>query len=77
MPKSGDFVFRYKGSLTTPGCNEQVNWFVAQEPVLISPSDTQAFRSLLDKEEFELSGNFRPIQQLHDRNVTLHRIVRE
>lgn len=38
-----DEVYTYEGSLTTPGCNEIVNWIVMQEPVTVSPKAVKSF----------------------------------
>jgi len=37
-------VFNYSGSLTTPPCTEQVNWFVAETPLYISVSQYVAIK---------------------------------
>jgi len=67
-------VYSYKGSLTTPGCNEQVNWFVIKNPATISPADVQAFRSILkDSRSETLSENHRPVQKLNGRTIYLSR----
>jgi len=65
-------VYRYKGSLTTPGCNEQVNWFVLKNPAAIPEGDLQAFRTMLkDSHGAVLDENFRPLQPLNEREVHL------
>ena len=38
FPMKWENYFHYKGSLTTPSCDETVNWFVDQEPLKISSS---------------------------------------
>jgi len=40
-------VFNYSGSLTTPPCTEQVNWFVAENPLHISVSQYAAIKLAL------------------------------
>jgi len=78
MPKTGDHLFTYRGSLTTPGCNEQVNWFVFQHPVSISKSDVEAFRELMDGERQPLKENHRPLQPNNPnlRRVRMYTVVR-
>jgi carbonic anhydrase len=65
-------VYSYKGSLTTPGCNEQVNWFVMKAPAKVSSSDLQAFRTKLqDGNGAILNENHRPQLPLNGRKVSL------
>ncbi|XP_057367330.1 putative carbonic anhydrase 3 [Daphnia carinata] len=66
--KTGTF-FRYMGSLTTPGCNEDVTWTVFDTPIAISERQLEIFRLLIDSEGQQLEDNFRPVQELHDRVV--------
>jgi len=61
--------YRYNGSLTTPDCNEIVQWTVLKEPVPISQAQLDTFRTLLSKEEIPLGNNYRPVQVLGDRQV--------
>merc|ERR1712066_13219 len=62
-------LYRYSGSLTTPGCNEIVQWTVAKTPVEITESQMAEFRQLLTKDETALVDNFRPSQSLNKRKV--------
>ncbi|XP_047465725.1 carbonic anhydrase-like [Mugil cephalus] len=57
--------YRYKGSLTTPMCNEAVMWTVFHEPIGIS-------QELIDMFSLEtgLFNNYRPTQDLNGRNVS-------
>jgi carbonic anhydrase len=36
MDNNGPAYYYYKGSLTTPGCNEVVNWIVMENTIAIS-----------------------------------------
>ncbi|ODN01269.1 putative carbonic anhydrase 5 [Orchesella cincta] len=55
----GDQAYHYLGSLTTPGCNEAVAWLVWKEPNKISPSDLDAFRTVMNTMGKPLMNNFR------------------
>jgi len=65
---SGNY-FSYDGSLTTPGCNEVVQWLLFQTPLKISKTQMSEFRTLMDKEGNMMVNNFRPIQPLHSREI--------
>ena len=39
LPMRVDNYFRYSGSLTTPGCDEIVNWVVVESPVIKMSED--------------------------------------
>jgi carbonic anhydrase len=54
--------YRFKGSLTTPPCSEQVSWQVLKQPVEISKEQLAAFRKLYPM-------NARPTQPLNGRTV--------
>ncbi|CAL8070925.1 unnamed protein product [Orchesella dallaii] len=68
---SKPFVYSYKGSLTTPDCDEQVNWFVFKKPIAISHRDVHAFRFLRDSKGNLLRENHRPIQNRNGRAIFL------
>jgi len=67
----GSRIYYYRGSLTTPGCNEVVDWYVFETPVQISSSDVKAFRQVSDDEGLPLMENHRPIQPVNSRKVQL------
>jgi len=64
--------YNYDGSLTTPGCDEIVSWILFREPLNISSRQLAKFRMLLDDYGEPIVNNFRPIQPLNDRTVTLY-----
>lgn len=55
-------LYRYRGSLTTPGCYEDVVWSVMSTPIQMSASQITAFTDIF-------SGNNRPPQPLLDQDV--------
>jgi carbonic anhydrase len=57
-------IYRYAGSLTTPGCGEIVNWVVFKTPVTASRAQIDAFAALYPV-------NNRPLQPLGRRFVLL------
>ena len=64
LPEDKTFV-SYDGSLTTPPCNEQVNWNLLLEPIELSVEQIETFESLYPY-------NARPIQPLNGRSIELH-----
>ena len=56
--------YTYNGSLTTPPCGQEVTWLVMKEPVEMSADQIAAFTAII-------TGNNRPTQPLHDREVKL------
>ena len=52
--------YRFKGSLTTPPCSEEVSWQVLKQPVEISKGQLDAFRKLYKM-------NARPVQPVNGR----------
>jgi len=69
-------VYAYKGSLTTPGCNEQVNWYVLKKPASVSEQVLSKFRTgIKDDSGHDLNQNFRPRQPLNGREVKFFDLV--
>ncbi len=54
--------FRYAGSLTTPPCSEGVGWIVLRSPIEASQAQVDGFKAAI-------SGNNRPLQELHGREI--------
>jgi len=64
-----DDFYRYEGGLTTPGCNEIVQWTVLRNPINMTHYQLNEFRKLLNHEKEALEDNFRPVQPLNDRVI--------
>ncbi|ETP55266.1 hypothetical protein F442_00169 [Phytophthora nicotianae P10297] len=64
-------VYNYPGSLTTPACDEIVDWWVVPTPVQISSKDLERLQTNLKKLHLTDDGkNARPVQELNGRSVT-------
>lgn len=61
--------YRYKGSLTTPGCTESVVWTVFENPIPLSMEQLKAFSELQFRDGKPMVGTFRPVQPLNGRKV--------
>ena len=56
--------------MTTPGCDEVVEWFVLDNPVLtISDEQVLSFQSIEDSHGYPMLTNARPIQDINFRKV--------
>ena len=55
-------TYYYLGSLTTPPCSENVEWFVFRDPVRASREQLSAFAA-------RLKPNNRPVQPLNGRAI--------
>lgn len=71
VPADLSKYYRYKGSLTTPGCYESVVWTVFEEPIRISKDQaTLLAEKFLDSNGDPIGDNFRAVQPLNGRQVT-------
>ena len=61
--------YHYKGSLTTPGCQEIVSWIVIGEPLTVTHDQMAVFRSLRDAHSQPMVDNYRPVQYRNDREI--------
>lgn len=67
--KIPDDYYYYKGSLTTPTCDEVVLWTVFTERIPISEKQLNLLRTLEDSSMVTLNDNFRPPQPLNGRTI--------
>jgi len=68
-----DGHYAYKGSLTTPGCNEQVTWIVAKNKIKVHGPDLENFRKLIHPRTGTLiRRNWRPTQDLVEGREVYH-----
>ncbi|KAF4137389.1 Eukaryotic-type carbonic anhydrase [Phytophthora infestans] len=62
--------YNYPGSLTTPGCDEIVDWWVVEKPMIISAKDLTRIRENQGAIEMNYKNeNSRPVQALNDRTI--------
>ena len=72
LPLNRDAFYRYKGSLTTPGCNEVVLWTIFKEKVEISKEQMEIMRNttyIHNGEVERMYNNFRKVKFQYDREV--------
>ena len=69
LPENRDY-YQYEGSLTTPLCNETVQWFVLKNTIDI-PNEFLAKLRMVESDDCGtlLTFNFRDLQRLNDREV--------
>lgn len=70
LPPADLRSYRYPGSLTTPPCDEGIQWVLLAAPVALSAEQIGAFRALFSGTEDFPAGNARPLQPRHDRTVS-------
>ena len=69
LPKNCDYFF-YEGSLTTPDCDEIVQWFVLKYKIQVPADYLEQLRQIeMDEEGNPLTFNFRAPQDVNDRVV--------
>lgn len=62
LPKQTNHYFHFKGSLTTPPCSENVQWYVMKEIQSATKDQIDAMRKSYDH-------NYRPVQPLNGRMI--------
>lgn len=62
LPADTQHYYHYIGSLTTPPCSEDVQWYLLKEPAQASKNQIEAFRKFY-------VDNERPVQELYDREI--------
>lgn len=62
LPIDTAHFYHYTGSLTTPPCTENVQWFLLKQPVTASSDQIKAFRHYY-------VDNERPIQEIYERQI--------
>ena len=62
LPTDTSHYFHYIGSLTTPPCSENVQWYLLKKPAQASKNQIEAFRKYY-------VDNERPVQELHHRKI--------
>ncbi|DAZ99468.1 TPA: hypothetical protein N0F65_001653, partial [Lagenidium giganteum] len=66
-------AFNYPGSLTTPTCDEIVDWWVIEKPLPVSPEDFDQFQKHLERLPATDKGHgARPVQPLNGRTVVVY-----
>ncbi len=68
LPTNRDYYY-YEGSLTTPLCNETVQWFVLKNHISVPSAYLEALRSVRDITGEVLDYNYRQVQPLEGRIV--------
>ncbi|GFT53615.1 carbonic anhydrase 6 [Nephila pilipes] len=75
LPSNPASYFHYDGSLTTPGCSENVSWFVLKAINQIGEQQLTELRNLYSTTKNKANAackiidNFRPLQPLNGRTV--------
>ncbi len=68
LPTNRDYYY-YEGSLTTPLCDETVQWFVLKNQITVPAAYLEALRSVRDSTGGVLDYNYRQVQPLGGRVV--------
>jgi carbonic anhydrase len=62
-------ILSYLGSLTTPGCNENVLWMISTRKLKITTAELNELKKIRFDTGVNNSKNFRPVQRLLGRKV--------
>ncbi|GLE03927.1 hypothetical protein PINS_up012838 [Pythium insidiosum] len=66
-------LFNYAGSLTTPTCDEIVDWWVVEKPLKVSAAGLDKLRPLMERLKAADRGtNARPVQPLNGRQISAY-----
>ena len=68
LPPDHSYYY-YQGSLTTPGCDEKVQWFVMRQHITVSRSVLRTLRDMQTEGGEKLTFNYRDVQPLNGRSV--------
>ncbi|XP_068911656.1 carbonic anhydrase 6-like isoform X1 [Tenebrio molitor] len=69
LPINTQTFYRYRGSLTTPNCNEVVIWTLFSVPSYLSVSQLQQLTHIYNEDNAFLRSNYRKLQNLNGRIV--------
>ena len=69
LPLHLNEYFHYRGSLTTGGCEEAVNWVVFRTPVAIKERHLRALQSIKNTEGGMIVNNYRPTMPVFKRPI--------
>jgi len=69
LPKRLNEYFHYRGSLTTGGCEEAVNWVVFRTPVAIKERHLRALQSIKNSEGGKIVNNYRQTMPVYKRPI--------
>ena len=61
--------YRYRGSLTTPDCDQEVDWNVLATPITMLSAQIQVFRGVFSGVSFPDGNRRRPLQPLNGREL--------
>merc|ERR1719312_50337 len=67
VPLHLDEYFHYRGSLTTGGCEEAVNWVVFRNPVAVRESHLKAMQSIMNDQGKHIVNNYRQTMPVYQR----------
>ena len=68
LPYNKDYYY-YEGSLTTPDCNEIVQWFLVKQEIVVPANYLANLRTVRDKNGDLINFNYRNPQALNGRTV--------
>eukprot|EP00850_Spirogloea_muscicola_P009098 SM000050S17023 [mRNA] locus=s50:465656:467414:- [translate_table: standard] len=69
--------YTYEGSLTTPGCNQTVQWYVLQKFQTVLVDQVELFQSAISAVSNGERENNRPPKPLHGRVVTSYSVKKQ